>query len=120
MLAHPGRKFCFRLALTALVIAAAGCCQQPPFVSESNQPRSLVFAPRHVERWSRSYTERTGELPWFADRNDVLPSTSGGYQSATLDQTVTYTRDYQSQSGRRVYDNYTSTTYRSRAVESIR
>mgnify|MGYP007059515435 FL=1 len=59
-------------------------------------------------------------MPWYADRNDVLPGVDAGARSAIFESTVTYTVDRQSIHGDHVRDYVHDTTYRTRVFETVR
>lgn len=94
-----------------------------------NLPQSLVFrspqlreiqaaTPRNTTPTPRPRNQASGisnatgnQLPWYATRNDFLPSVEAGFQSQTVTTTSTITRDRQYIRHGRVYDNITVDRY---------
>jgi hypothetical protein len=92
----------------------------PPAVQ--GRPTSLAFDSPALNRalLAGPATQDLEEPPWYLYRNDARLSTVAGYYSPTFEQNVTYTYDRQSQTGRHVYDYYSSTTYTTRFQQSAR
>lgn len=57
---------------------------------------------------------------WYAGRRDVQPYAASGYRTATVESSVTYSRDHQRQYGGRVFDTHHSTTYTTRSSQLVR
>lgn len=109
------------LASILLVVTLAGCqtatFDQPSdtlgYRTREGAPPSLVFSPPEA-------ADSDAPWLWYAGRRDVQPYTASGYRTATVESTVTFTRDHQSQHGGRVYDNYHSTTYSTQQSQTVR
>lgn len=61
-----------------------------------------------------------GGLPWYAARNDALPTTYAGYESATVEYIHTRTYDRQRSFGNHVRNDYTRRTHSTTVRQIVR
>lgn len=104
--------------------ALAGC-QQPrsvdlgPQLDSSGARRSLALdSPLQTEL--QSLRGQDVGYAWYDDRNDRRVGALAGYESPVVQSSVTYTRDYQSNSHGRSHDHYQRTTYSAEYRQSVR
>ena len=100
------------------LLALTGCEQARPIMSADRGPqldadgnRRSVVVQTPLLQYLQERRSASAELPWYADRNDRSLAADGGYVSPTFQDSVTITRDRQYQSGGRVHDQFSSTTY---------
>lgn len=110
------------LVLIAVVGMAGAGCTSAEYAGgdsvEASYGRALATQPALIQR-EQDRLALSGQLPWYAGRNDAELSVSAGVKSPTVKTSVTWTVDRQRISGGRVFDHYHTTTYRQHIVESI-
>ena len=114
------------ITVTACLAFALAGCSQPkntvdrgPQLDADGNRRSVVLQ-TPLQQYLQERETASADLPWYADRNDRMLAADAGYASPTFQDSVTYTRDRQYQSGGRVYDHFSSTTYRVEHHRAVR
>lgn len=110
--------------LACLGLGLVGCSQPKNTVDlgpqlDADGNRRSVALQTPLLQYLQERETASADLPWYADRNDRTLAVDAGYVSPTFQDSVTYTRDRQYQTGGRVFDHFSSTTYsveRRRAV----
>ncbi len=112
------------IALGICLVLMMQACSAPPAPAVDAGPvdgphgfRSMAFdsaAQRDALAVNPIYT-----APWYASRNDNLPSVTVGYESPRVESTFVRTYDFQTQTSGRVFDNFRQNTYTTSARESI-
>lgn len=97
-------------AMTGCTANGAGI-DAGPLLNARGQPRSLALDSSRQRRLSRR--DPAGPA-WYEDRNDALPAVYTGIQRLTIEQSVTRTIDRQHHHRGRVFDHFSSTSYRDR------
>lgn len=105
------------LGVLALLVAMPGCQSAEP-ATLHGASRSIVFDAPDL----RCRLEATphNELPWYASRNDFLPTVLAGTRSPIYERSVNVTIDRRTVHGNTIRDHYNSSTYRHTVFESIR
>lgn len=122
-----------RVAAVAALWACAvlvGCESVPGGMSGADAPAhrrparraaSMVFDSPRLRKLEAAHPAVSEDgLPWYAARNDARLTVEGGYQGATVDDSINYTYDRQYQSGGHVRDHYSSTTRRRSHTGAVR
>lgn len=111
--------------LACLGLGLVGCSQSQNMVDHGPQldvdgnRRSIVVQTELFE-YLQDSQPATAAQPWYADRNDRTLAADAGYVSPTYQDSVRITRDRQYQSGGRVHDHFSSTTYSVERHRSVR
>jgi len=84
-----------------------------PNLEDRHDESVTLMTPRLRKLYrNRALASADDRLPWYAARNDALPSTYAGFQSRRVEEVHRFTRDRFDSFGGRVHDNYNRTTYR--------
>mgnify|MGYP006908278371 CR=1 FL=1 len=109
-----------RLLISGLALglgALAACSPQSHYYGRSLATSSPQQA-RLVQR--TAVDAPAGALPWYAARNDALPTTYAGYESATVEYIHTRTYDRQRSFGNHVRNDYTRRTHSTTIRQIVR
>lgn len=100
---------CALILLLLVITALVGCCPAKQANNFRGQPRSMVFDGEAM--LAMRGMQVPGDVPWYAQRNDVQPSVDAGFSSPTFSSTYTRTYDQQGQSHGNVHDHYYKRSY---------
>lgn len=91
-----------------------------PLRDASGAARSLSLDPVSLTAIPPRRAWSTDGPSWIDSRNDRGAEVFAGFQSPTVERSVTLTRDRQSTFNGRPYDSYRQRTYRESYVEAVR
>ena len=118
------------VAAPLLLAALLSACQSVSFAKDNrawprvpDRPRSLACdSPELQQAAPRELVYPWGSagpaVPWYYVRNEAALATDGGYVGPTSEQAITYVYDSQNSFNGRVYNDYSSETYRVRVTQS--
>jgi hypothetical protein len=93
-----------------------------PFPQVADRPRSLACdSPELQQAQQQAQVYPWGAaVPWYEVRNEARVATEAGYDSPTYESATTYTYDQQTSYNGCVQNNFNSSTYRVRTIETVR